>query len=353
MPTPRMSKALMREAIETMEACFKDGFAPPGMHGQSAIEEASRRLNLPRNTLVTRLIRAKRENMVPDPKLWVDPNYREVEALHATPKPRIRVRATTNETPPEGPSYKIVAIGDPHDRPGRDKERFRWMGRYIAEHQPDYVICIGDWASLDSLSTFDKPGSANDISKPSFPQDLDSLEESLSLFHSEFEFGSIPCILTEGNHEYRAQRAADADPKRMGDAMERVRQPFAQFRWKTLPYGEWFFLGGVGFTHVPHNAMGKDYRGKAPENQIGNDAVFSIVMGHTHKYQFRSFPKIGPCQRIEVMNLGTSLPWGVVEDYAGLSTTGWSYGIVEMTIQSGRIVSHAHVSMLDLQERYA
>src|SRR5690606_38439451 len=117
-------------------------------------------------------IAGNRLNLEPDTSLWVDPNYREVEEMHATPKPRVRVRATTNETPPDGPAYRIVAIGDPHDKPGRDKERVRWMGRDTAEHRPDRVVCMGDWASLDSPSTFEKPGSAGDMNRSSFPEDL-------------------------------------------------------------------------------------------------------------------------------------------------------------------------------------
>ena len=52
--------------------------------------------------------------------------------------------------------HKIIVIGDTHDSPKIKQDRFVWIGKYIKESKPDYIIQIGDWASFDSLSYFQK-----------------------------------------------------------------------------------------------------------------------------------------------------------------------------------------------------
>ncbi len=53
----------------------------------------------------------------------------------------------------------VVIIADAHDCPGISKERFRWIGRYLADNKPDRLLSIGDFLSLDSLSKYATPGS--------------------------------------------------------------------------------------------------------------------------------------------------------------------------------------------------
>ena len=52
--------------------------------------------------------------------------------------------------------HKVIVIGDAHDSPNIKQDRFKWIGKYIKAAKPDYIIQIGDWASFDSLSFFQK-----------------------------------------------------------------------------------------------------------------------------------------------------------------------------------------------------
>ena len=47
-----------------------------------------------------------------------------------------------------------LVIGDTHDAPKINKERFYWIGRQIKDYQPDYIVQIGDWSNFDSLANF-------------------------------------------------------------------------------------------------------------------------------------------------------------------------------------------------------
>ncbi len=46
--------------------------------------------------------------------------------------------------------HRIIIIGDAHDSPKIKQDRFKWIGKYIKECKPDFIIQIGDWDSLDS-----------------------------------------------------------------------------------------------------------------------------------------------------------------------------------------------------------
>lgn len=266
-------------------------------------------------------------------------------------KPRVRVRAWSPNN--EGQKRRVCAIGDLHNSPGKSVSHLKWISRWIADREPDNVVQIGDLMTLDSVSMHAAPGSAKYYERPVFADDLECGEEAMEALHSDFGPGDFDCTITLGNHEYRAVRAEEAAPNLKDTIYLPIKQLFAQWRWDVKEYGEWLFLDGVGFTHVPFNQMGKDYRGKVPENQIGNDATFSIVFGHTHKRRVAHFPKIGPNNRVTVLNLGTAMPYGTMEHYATLSTTGWTYGVFELTLHGGQIVGENFVSMLDLEERYA
>jgi predicted phosphodiesterase len=286
----------------------------------------------------------------PEPEPAQD-QWTEYEKIHvANEKPRIRVKVYTPDTPPEGPVYRVLGIGDVHDQPGRTKEHLRWIGRHAAETAPDLIVCIGDFLSLSSLSTHPTPGSFRDANRPSLPEELESGEEALN--EIDREAAEIRKHLCYGNHDGdRPDRAADADPRRNSDIPVRVEQVFARFRWSTSPYGKMHYVGGCGFTHVPLNVVGKPYSGKHSENTIGNDATHSIIWGHDHRYRFKNVAKIGPNNKISLCNLGSAMPYGVIEDYS-VGTTGWSYGVVDLRIQGGIIVSARFHCMTELRARY-
>jgi len=50
----------------------------------------------------------------------------------------------------------ILVIGDAHATPQSSNRRFDWLGNFIIERQPDIIVCIGDFADLSTLSSYDK-----------------------------------------------------------------------------------------------------------------------------------------------------------------------------------------------------
>jgi hypothetical protein len=274
------------------------------------------------------------------------------EAISGEPvKPRYRVQAISRPSVVDAPIVRVMVLGDPHDKVGRDKRRFTWMGRHAAETKPDYIVSIGDWASLDSLSTHDTPGSANDAERPGFWEELDSLNESLNLFGAEgFE---CPKVHVHGNHEHRAVRAANRQPKLNGDMPVRLDEVFSRHRWRTFPFGEFVDIHGVDFVHIPLSIMGKEMGGEMVLRNVGLKALRSTVFGHVHRYGSYPIVKVGQQRAIRVVSLATSMPYGMVEKYNGMSITGWDWGVHEFTIQDGVILSEKFFGMQEIEKRYA
>lgn len=264
-------------------------------------------------------------------------------------KLRVSVRAGSS---PEGETIRVCAIGDTHDSPTLPKDRFKWFGRHIAKTRPDKVVQIGDFGDFHSCSSHEPIGSLSAALKPSYRRDLESLEEALGLIHKEISGSGIPLHVVEGNHEDRVYRFQDLHPEADGMFVSALHDVFARYDWRTKPYGEFLFIGGVGFVHAPKTIMGRAYGGKNSEQQIGNDALFSIVWGHTHRSVFKQVPKIGPSQHIEVLNLGSAMPQGYIASYAGTATTGWTYGIYDLELRGGHIVGHRFIGMDSLREMY-
>lgn len=268
-------------------------------------------------------------------------------------KPRVRVRAYSPNATKDLPARRVVVIGDTHWKPGMEMDHMRWIGRYVAETRPDNVVHIGDALDCESCEFHSPAGSASQMNRPTFQDDIGSGEDALEAYHSEIGLGEIPHDITLGNHEYRVWRLEELAPNLAGTLTLQLEQLFARYRWKVTPYRHWIFFEGVGMTHVPMSIMQKPIGGRYPENTIGNQSTHSIVFGHTHRNNNVTVPKIGINNAITITNVGSAMPHGYVPKYADGATSGYTYGIHELRLRGGRVESDKFISMLELEERFA
>lgn len=279
-----------------------------------------------------------------------EPPKIEVRSL----KPRVRVKAVREAAP--NSQKRVVVIGDVHAQRGMEVEHMRWAGRYIAQHRHeiDYVVQIGDLGDWRSCCRHELNDTTKGRYKPTFREDLQAVQEALDALHGEIPAGEMPSAhLTLGNHEEWVSGFENQNPELEGDLWSRVLDMIHERGWKTYGYGEFCFLEGVGFTHVPKNLMDRPYGGKFPENQIANDAVFSIVYGHTHRRSEVTRYKIGPNQKVTILNVGSFMPYGYTPPHAKGSTTGLTYGLYDLRIGGGQILSSNFVNILDLERDYS
>lgn len=311
--------------------------------------EAARILNIPVTTFKSRIKVAEKRRLYQQELAYTP----DVPALDLGDiKPRVRVRAYNPLSVKDLPVRKVLVIGDSHWQPGMDVEHMKWIGRFAAESRPDNVVHIGDALDLESCEMHSAAGSASQARRPTFQDDIACGEDALSAYHSEIGVGEIPHDIVFGNHEYRAWRKEELAPELEGTLTTQVEQLFSRYRWRTTPYKHWIFMEGCGFVHTPMSIMGKPIGGRYPENTIGNQAVHSIVFGHTHRYNHVTVPKIGVNNAITVTNVGSSMPYGYTADYTDGCTTGLTYGVAMLRLRGGRVESANLVSMLELEERF-
>ena len=286
-------------------------------------------------------LRAQIENL----KEQLASRQTHVEIAPVVIKPHYTVRTDQGSNE----KIRICAIGDAHDSPKiPNKQRFEWIGAHIKATKPDIVVQIGDFLTLDSLNNYEPNETFAGRLKPTFQSDISSFIEALGAM--DIKGPELHCTL--GNHEQRLFAYENNHPEVYGMMQLELQAAFEKFGWTFSPYKFIQKYGGVGFTHSATNSMGKAYGGKNSENSIANDALFDLVIGHSHRRRLVRVPKIGDDNNLAVLNLGCALPDGYVESYARHSSTGWSFGIYDLTIQHGGLQSESFIPMAELGEVY-
>jgi hypothetical protein len=153
---------------------------------------------------------------------------------------------------------KHIVIPDCQVRPGDDLTFLTRIGKYIVEKKPDVVVCIGDFADMPSLSSYD-------VGKKTFEgrrykadieaahQGMATLLAPVRAFNQAAKKGhreryNPQLVLTLGNHENRIVRATNDDPKLdgtigLGDLK------YAEFGWDVYPFLQPIVLNGIAYCH--------------------------------------------------------------------------------------------------------
>jgi hypothetical protein len=347
----------LEEAVDTVarvDHALRSGAVPPGQPGEAAVSMAARQAErdglCSRPAFYSRLDRAKAvHGLEPD---WSA--YRPRQYLHRPPgAPVIPFQDHLKEPMPEGDPVTVCVIGDAHDSPHlADKSRFYWLGRYAADHKVDRVVQIGDWMTLDCFSTHTDRATFEGLAKPTFTQDLESFHASQREFRRGLGNHKPKLDCTLGNHEHRAWRWDNFHPEAEPHG-HKIEEAFAQWGWRTTPYGQFRFIHGVGFTHVPLNSLGRPMGGVTGGQRAANAAMHDVIHGDSHKSQISVAEKLGPCRAPSIYNAATALPNGFIEGFANKGGSTWRSGVCLAVIWGGHVRSWTFTEMSLLEHRYA
>lgn len=191
MPTPALPEFVRVQRRDAVERHLRQGRAPVGTYSKlgSAMESAARDLRVSSGSMNNWLRReeslrdAGESHFVPNWDLWLDhikptPRFPDQEVIKTGYGPQqsanFRVRVVPKITERKRPK-RVFYFTDCHDNPELPKDRFRWMGRYIAETQPDVIVCGGDFLSLDSVSRHQGWGNLDGRDRSPFVEDRKSV----------------------------------------------------------------------------------------------------------------------------------------------------------------------------------
>jgi hypothetical protein len=160
----------------------------------------------------------------------------------------------------KGPSHglRIAVVNDVQVRRGVKTDHIPAAGRYIADKQPDVVVCIGDWWDMPSGSDHEAPGSLNTEGqryKKDVAVGCDAMEKFLEPIAKARGYNP-KLIFTLGNHEDRILRMARKDPRRFTGETKDLR--LEDYGWTVYPFLQPVVINGVAFCHYfPRGIMGK------------------------------------------------------------------------------------------------
>ena len=107
-----------------------------------------------------------------------------------------------------------LVMGDPHCTPKASNDRFLWAGKLARDLKPNVVVCMGDFASMDSLSSYDK--GKKQFEGRRYKKDIDHSHDALEKFNKGLDGRRPRKIMLLGNHEDRIDRTVDDIPELEG-----------------------------------------------------------------------------------------------------------------------------------------
>lgn len=178
-------------------------------------------------------------------------------------------------------------LPDVQAKPGLDFSHLTWAGKYAAEKKPDVIICIGDFADMQSLSSYD-------VGRKSFEgrtylADIDAAQEAMGAFmmpiYKEQERlkeykkkqWNPRLVLTLGNHEHRINVAIDKDRKLDG-LLSLTDLGYELHGWEVHKFLETVTIDGVVYSHYfTSGVMGRPV---SSARALVNKKHMSCTMGH-------------------------------------------------------------------------
>jgi hypothetical protein len=252
----------------------------------------------------------------------------------------------------ENSRKRVFCFSDNHVSPDLATDSLFHIAKWIKVGQPDYVLAVGDFADFNSLNGHDANDTKKGQSKPSIKRDLEHFDLCVKIITENSERHDI--VFCEGNHEgKRIRRYENEQPEMHEFIMDAYMGTLKTYKWRYVPFGRYYNLEGVDFTHVPLNSLSKPVGGKNALRNVAMYSVRDIVFGHTHNCGMITEAKFGMNERTRVVNLGTAMPHGFISEYAiDGQSGGWTHNVCELVIQDGRIQDVSFVSMETLAEKF-
>jgi len=224
-----------------------------------------------------------------------------------------------------------LVIGDPHCNPKASNDRFLWAGKLARDLKPDTIICMGDFSSLDSLSSYDKGKKSFEGRR--YKKDINHAHDALEKFNKGLNGRRSRKVMLLGNHEDRIDRIVDETPELDGTISTKDLK-FKEFGWEVFAYQEPVAIDGVHYCHnYPTGIMGKPISGDNIARSLLLKNKVSSTVGHCHLFDY-SMCTIPSGRKVLGLSAGCYLHHK--EDYArNTQRLWWSGLIVKRNVRQG------------------
>lgn len=235
---------------------------------------------------------------------------------------------------------KILVIPDSHAHPEFHNKRYTWLGKLVADTDPDIVLDIGDWEDMPSLCVYD-------IGKRSFEgkrywKDVAAGIDARERFHAPLrdKKKKLPKrIALIGNHTERINKAISLDAAKLEGVISINDLQHKEYGWEVVPYNGStpgiIDINGVSFSHYfVSGVMGRPISGERPAHQLVQKQYRSCVQGHIHT---ADHCVRGSVQGKKLHGLVCGVYQDYYADYAGVANDMWWHGVVMLhDVQNGQ-----------------
>lgn len=255
-----------------------------------------------------------------------------------------------------------LVIPDAHVSPGQDLTRFKKLGQLIVDKQPDRIISLGDFLSLDSMSGWDLAKSGNMEGKR-YSEDIQAGKDALQLMlqplknmqgQQRYAGASVytpRMVFIKGNHCDRVDRYLETRPELKEHMSVDKDLELNKFGFSDIvAYRESIEFDGVLFTHAPMNAANQPVSGKYAIHRAAEMTAKSLVFGHTHRQEVVNYYRHGSGELTQIVT-GGALFEGT-DSYAYGALNAYFRGLMLLTHYKEGRFDYEVISLERLNELY-
>ena len=252
----------------------------------------------------------------------------------------------------------VVVFSCAHTAPSVNNERFDWLGSFLYDIKPDYVVDLGDGADMASLNSFDSRYPQAIVSQ-SYERDINSYNDAQERLRWKFRHHKRKrpyWIGFEGNHENRIKRAIAHDPRLEGS---KYGVSFGHLQTKHWfdDYHEYHNSApaiadydGVSYAHFFSSGnFGSAMSGLHHANSLLANRNCSSTCGHSHKRDLKFKDSAHPNP---IIGLVAGCFKGAEETWAGQANNDWWKGVVVKRELENGVYEPEFVSLAALKKRY-
>lgn len=209
-----------------------------------------------------------------------------------------------------------LVIPDAHVDPDQSLTRFEKLGQLIVDRKPDRIITMGDFVSLQSLSAWDLNKSGL-MEQRRYYLDIEAGKTAIQLMlnplyelqdrqrKNKDKLYRPRLVFVYGNHEDRLNRYMETRPELKGhlDLTKDLCLNGSGFT-DIVPYREYIYFDGVGFTHAPMNAANQPISGRYAIHRAAEIMNSSLVFAHLHRKEAVNFYRHGAANINQVFCAG-------------------------------------------------
>jgi hypothetical protein len=251
---------------------------------------------------------------------------------------------------------KHMVISDCQVKDGVDLSYLERIGKFAAEKKPDVIVCIGDFADMPSLSSYD--AGKKSFEGRRYIKDIDAAKTGMAMLMGPIQDEicrtiaghrkrwNPQLVLTLGNHEHRIERAVESDPKLDGTiGIEDLE--YEAFGWTVVPFLEPIMIDGIAYAHYfTSGVMGRPV---ASARQLVQKKHMSCVMGHVQNWDIHREVR---ADGVPIVGLFSGSTYTHNEDYLGPQGNNYSRGLWMLyEVKDGSFDPH-HVTLNYLEQKY-